>query len=96
MIFKGSRYTNNEVITPPGADGEDRRVIAPRAAPAAPGAFTHTVAEGERLDTLAARFYGDATRYWVILDANTEPLNPFDLLVPGLPIQIPRNRIVGE
>lgn len=96
MIFKGSRYATSDVVTPPTADGTSPRVLAPRVAGPAPGAFTHTVAEGDRLDTLAARFYGEPTRYWVILDANPEPLNPFELLVPGRPIRIPKNRIVGE
>jgi nucleoid-associated protein YgaU len=54
------------------------------------------VVAGERLDHLAARFYGDPRRYWLILDANPEILDPFDLLVPGRRIRIPRDRTAGE
>jgi hypothetical protein len=30
----------------------------------------HTVAEGDRLDNLAARYLGDAQQYWRLCDAN--------------------------
>jgi nucleoid-associated protein YgaU len=95
MIFKGSRYSHTEVISPVAADGRAPRVLATREVPPAPGALEHMVFEGDRLDTLAARYYSEPTKYWLILDANPEPLNPFELLVPGTIIRIPRNRIVG-
>jgi nucleoid-associated protein YgaU len=91
MIFKGSRYGSTDVIEAEGA-----RTLATRIIPAAPGALEYTVAEGERLDALAARFYGEPTRYWLILDANPDTLNPFELLVPGRSIQVPRNRLTSE
>jgi nucleoid-associated protein YgaU len=96
MIFKGSRYSSSEVITSVDADGRSVRVLATRTIPAAPGALEYIACEGDRLDTLANRFYAEPTRYWLILDANPEPLNPFELLVPGRAIQVPRNRLVGE
>jgi nucleoid-associated protein YgaU len=96
MIFKGSRYSSAEVITSVDADGRSVRVLSARAIPPAPGALEYIVSEGDRLDSLATRFYAEPTRYWLILDANPEPLNPFELLEPGRPIQVPRNRLVGE
>ena len=96
MIFKGSRYAGTEILTVPGPDGKERRVLALRVVPEAPAAMVHTVAEGERVDLLAARFYDEATKSWHILDANPEELNPFELLVPGRVIRIPRNRITSE
>ena len=32
--------------------------------------FEHTVSAGERLDTIAAKFLGDAEQFWRIADAN--------------------------
>jgi nucleoid-associated protein YgaU len=95
VIFKGSRNADTEVISPMAPDGRTPRVLATREAPPAPGVIEYIVCEGDRLDTLAARFYGDATKSWLILDANPEPLSPLELLVPGRTIRIPKNRIVG-
>ena len=65
------------------------RALGLRRIPSPPGALEHVVMDGERLDHLAARFYGDATRYWVLLDGNPEELNPLELLVPGRRIAVP-------
>lgn len=70
------------------------RTLALRRIPETPGAIEHIVIEGERLDHLAARFYSDAKKYWLILDANSDELNPFEVLKPGRRIRIPQNRIV--
>ena len=48
------------------------------------------------LDTLAARFYGEPTKYWLLLDSNPETLNPFELLVAGTTLHVPKNRLVGR
>ncbi|WP_194825060.1 LysM peptidoglycan-binding domain-containing protein [Nocardia sp. XZ_19_231] len=40
---------------------------------------THTVAEGERLDNVTARYLGDPEQFWRIADAN-RALRPDDLL----------------
>ena len=93
MIFKGSRYAKTAVINPPDTTGENPRSLAARVMPKTSGAFEYTVMEGERLDQLAARFYSEPKKYWLLLDANPEPLNPFELLVPGRRIKIPKNRI---
>jgi nucleoid-associated protein YgaU len=92
VVFKGSRYANAEVITPPGADGVRRRVLAVRRAPETVGVVEHVVTGEERLDHLAQQFYRDPTKYWLILDANREVVNPFELLRPGRRIRIPANR----
>src|SRR5205814_5379403 len=65
MLFNGSRYSAVDIVEVTGPDGRVSRTLALRAiAPAASG-LEHTVADGERLDNLAAGFYGDATRYWL-------------------------------
>jgi Phage Tail Protein X len=96
MIFQGSRYTKTPVITPTNAEGASPRVLDRRAAPEAPGALEHVVSEGERLDQIANRYFAEPKKYWLVLDANPEVLNPFELLAPGRRIKIPRNRIVSE
>lgn len=94
MIYKGSRYTRTEVIAPENSEGKTPRVLEIREIPKTPGVFEHIVSEGERLDHLAHRFYTDPKKYWLILDANTDELNPFHLLKPGRRIRVPQNRIV--
>ena len=96
MIFKGSRYSSLDIVDSPRIGGGTARTLALRAIAPAPSALEHTVSDGERLDALAAQFYGEATRYWLILDANPETLHPFELLVPGAVIHVPKNRLVDS
>jgi hypothetical protein len=96
MVFKGSRYSATDVVEIRGSDDRVRRTLATRAISPPPSALEQTVVDGERLDTLAARFYGEATKYWLLLDANPETLNPFELLVPGRAIHVARNQLVGS
>jgi hypothetical protein len=91
MILKGSRYAKTALM-----ESTMPRTLARRRIPNVPGAIEHVVMEGERLDHLAARFYGDAKKYWLILDANPDELNPLELLKPGRRIRIPQNRIVAR
>ena len=93
MVFQGSRYGDADVITPMAHDGQRRRILDMRRITAAPPAHEHTVGGGERLDLLAGHFYGDPQKYWLILDANPDELNPFRLLQAGRRIRIPRNRV---
>ncbi|MBI3803966.1 MAG: hypothetical protein HY282_09430 [Nitrospirae bacterium] len=94
MIYKGSRYAKTEVIAPENNEGKTPRVLEIREIPETAGVFEHIVSAGERLDLLAHRFYGDPKKSWLILDANTDELNPFHLLKPGRRIRVPQNRIV--
>ena len=95
MIFQGSRYSANDVVEVVTPDGRVTRTLALRAIAPAPGALDHVVADGERFYTLAARFYGEPTRYWLLLDANPDTLNPFELLVAGATLHVPKNRLVS-
>jgi nucleoid-associated protein YgaU len=92
MIFQGSRYATTEVIAAQDGRGATRRALELRRIPSTPGVLEHVVAEGERLDQLAQRFYGDPLKSWLILDANPEELNPSLLLRPGRRIKVPQNR----
>jgi nucleoid-associated protein YgaU len=95
MVYKGSRYSKTEVIAPLNRAGQTPRVLATRAIPPVRGVIEHIVVEGERLDHIAQRYYGDPRKSWLILDANPEELHPLDLLQPGRRLKIPQNRIVS-
>jgi hypothetical protein len=80
MFGKGSRYRRLAESTPVDAAGErsrskDLRFISPT-----PGRFLHTVHEGDRLDLLAFKYYGDPTKWWQICDANPQQAFPVALL----------------
>lgn len=53
-----------------------------------PNDKTHIVLEGERLDTIAYRYYKDSLKWYIIADTN-DIINPFDLelgqnlIIPG-------------
>ncbi|MFI9561186.1 tail protein X [Nonomuraea endophytica] len=92
MLFPGSRYATTELVEAPSSDGVLRRALATRRVPRTPGVLEHVILDGERLDHLSARFYGDPSKYWLILDANPEELDPLRLLRPGRRIRIPRDQ----
>jgi hypothetical protein len=47
----------------------------------------HTVVEGERYDTIAARYIGDPLQFWRLADANGV-IDPADLESPGRTVRI--------
>ncbi len=53
------------------------------------GEYSHVVVAGDRLDTLAQRYYGDPLQFWRIVDANPVAF-PEQLLEPGRVLTIPR------
>ncbi|HEY0140999.1 MAG TPA: hypothetical protein VGF48_08885 [Thermoanaerobaculia bacterium] len=79
MFFKGSRYAGVEEGTLAGDDGREIRYVRTRFIPRTAARFGHVVAESERLDQLAWRYYRDAERFWRICDANAT-LWPDDLV----------------
>lgn len=54
-----------------------------RVAPAAVGVITHTVAEGDRLDHLASRYYRESRAWWRLCDANPDLPWPLDVVGRG-------------
>ena len=53
----------------------------------------HTVAAGERLDTVTARYLGDPTQFWQICDAN-HVLEPDELEVVGGTVHVALPRLM--
>jgi len=63
---------------------------ATAAAPvAAPGVRTHVVANGDSLSRLAQRYYGNASRWQDIYNANATLLGPNGILKVGTTLRIP-------
>lgn len=80
MFSKLSRYRNlPDVVT---ADVQGRRLASKslRSIPAVTGVFVHTLEEGDRLDHLAFKYYGETRDWWRICDANPEVLSPWELV----------------
>jgi hypothetical protein len=86
-----SRYHGCETTRIAGPDGQPivylrRRFVPPREE------FSivqeHTVTEGERFDTIAARYLGDPEQSWRLCDANGV-MRPQELTdTPGMKVQI--------
>lgn len=91
MFEPTSRYYNLENVTLKTPDG---RVIAYKRRRFLPQGedlqllVEVTVAEGDRLDLIAARTIGDPEQFWRIADAN-DAMNPFDLEETGRTLRVP-------
>lgn len=89
MIVPNSRYANSNITTVM-KDGADVAVIVPSAASTYSFAFVnYQVAVGDRIDTLAFRFYGDATQWWRIAQANPEIMF-WDNIAVGSIVRVPQ------
>jgi hypothetical protein len=94
MFEPNSRYYTIEqaTFTPSAGVGAGRpiRYLKRRFIPATQEQTTlvdHTFVEGDRLDTITYRYFGDPTQFWHICDANTV-LHPEELAEVGRVIQI--------
>ena len=52
--------------------------------------MTYTVVSGDTLSGIAQRFYGDASAYMRIFEANRDKLNDPNLIHPGQELVIPQ------
>ena len=85
MIYTGSRYEKGSVIVPQ----PDSTVAVRRSFPTHGTTYVlHTWRASDRLDRLAARFFGKSEDWWKIADANPLIQNPYDIR-PGQQIRIP-------
>jgi nucleoid-associated protein YgaU len=88
-IYRGSRYekviVTNQIVKGRVRPTFRRRTLKPIVAL---NGVVHTWIQGDRLDTLAYKYYGDAQKWWVILDANPRFMTPFDIR-PGDTLSIP-------
>jgi nucleoid-associated protein YgaU len=86
-----SRYNGQPVLTHGDANGREVAYLARRVVPP-PDRFatvqTHTVREGDRLDTISARHAGDPEQWWRLADANGA-VRPDELIeTPGRRLRI--------
>jgi nucleoid-associated protein YgaU len=70
MFLNTSRYAKVPTVQLTLADGTQVSAVELRTVPATAGDRTPIVSN-DRLDVMAVRLYGDATRYWHIADANS-------------------------
>ena len=91
-ILPNSRYVDSlvaTVVAPETFGGGDISVIVPSMQqPFSFRYISHLVVAGERIDTIASQYYGDATSWWRIADGNPGILY-FDDLAPGTLLRIP-------
>lgn len=91
MFSRISRYRGLPDVVVPDARGRAVESKSLRLLPDAEGALLHTVEEGDRLDHLAHRYFGQPRSWWHIVDANPEFLSPQALLgnEPETVVEIP-------
>jgi hypothetical protein len=94
MFDSTSRYSiiATTTMSVPDADDGTReiRYLKRRIIPSSEGMTTmveHTVAQGERLDLITARYLGDPTQFWRVCDANNV-LAPEELEETGRIVEI--------
>jgi hypothetical protein len=88
---KKSRYANLPTVVYRHPSGEEYELRELREIPERDSVFAATPVQGERLDTLSARYYRDPLLFWRIADAS-DHLDPFDIVIPGEPVSIPPNK----
>ncbi len=70
MFFKGSRYAAVPAVLYVDERGREIPYKRLRLLPNPPVQQAHVVAQGERLDGIAYRYYRDPEQFWRIADAN--------------------------
>lgn len=69
-------------------DGDYSLEAKPPVVPESSNDIQHTVKDGETLQNIAFRYYGDSGKWYIIAEAN-KILNPFKELEMGILIRIP-------
>jgi hypothetical protein len=80
VFLQNSRYFNVKTVASQNEDGRSFLAVMLRRLPYV-GATPTVIKGNDRLDVIAQRKYGDATRFWHVADANTE-LEANDLVSP--------------
>jgi nucleoid-associated protein YgaU len=69
---------------------------APKAPSAAPESERYTVARGDSLSKIAKKYYGDASQWRRIFEANRDRIEDPDLIQPGWQLVIPPDTRGGQ
>lgn len=89
-VYYGSRYTYAKTYRDVTDEGLAVTIFDRRTGyiPPHPADTIHVVSEGDRLDLIAFKYYGDTQLGWVILDANPQYDTELDIK-PGDRLRIP-------
>lgn len=89
MITSTSRYYGRTITLLPSNEGDARLTILPPEPDDVTFNFTYyRWVDGDRIDVVAYNFYGDATLWWVIADANPEVME-WSSIARGTVIRVP-------
>ena len=80
MFSKNSRYS---IVPDTVASDLQGRMLAAkelRSLPHVTGNFHHIIKDGDRLDQLSYKYYGQPLQWWNICDANPQFLSPLEML----------------
>jgi hypothetical protein len=89
MIFLDSRYADGKIIRPYNVLRKTYELTVLRDFPDIVSQFTsYQWVEGDRIDTVSARFFGEPEYWWQILDANPEIINGMEIPI-GTILRIP-------
>lgn len=97
MFLPTSRYSPLEIAEWTSPTGRIVRYVRRRFIPltSPPPLANHTVAAGDRIDNVTARYLGDAEQFWRVSDANrAERVNDLTA-VPGRVLVIPMPILLG-
>lgn len=71
MFTRNSRYFGLPTVPVTTPDGRRARAVKLRRLPPTPGE-DYEVHDGDQLDVISEQRYREATRYWIVADANSE------------------------
>ncbi len=90
-IDRRSRYSKSPQVPWTRSDGSEVTLIGPTSRPRRAAVFAVTATDTDRLDALAARYYRNPEKLWLIADA-ASAFDPFDVVVPGARVAIPPDK----
>lgn len=86
LVGGASPYDNGFTLN--YGDGDYSLESYPLLIPSSPNDFQHTLKEGETLQNIAYRYYGDSGKWYIIAEYNNI-INPFTELKGGMVLMIP-------
>ena len=92
-IVQNSRLRFAEFLSVDGVEFFD--VLNLPTIPVLPDDIVHVVSEGERLDLIAVKYYGDPVLWWVIAIVNDIEIPPFGV-EPAARLRIPSPTFVTQ
>ncbi|MEL6238908.1 MAG: hypothetical protein AAFQ90_09990 [Pseudomonadota bacterium] len=98
MISKNSRYADHPIRTRIAPNGEEVRYLRPallRPIEDIAIATHHRVKDSDRIDILAAQYFGAAESWWMITAVSPRPHPDAAIEEPGDPLAVPALGVDG-